>query len=545
MTKTHINDIDSSNVNAFVIEETEANQQYQEETAAEKASSLFDTALSLPNIVSKTVPVFEPADNHRNAPRPDPTCLYGLVGDIANAGSNSTEANTYAVAASALAYLSAALGRRAYIPIGDNFNHIRLFFIHVGRSGVGRKGTAKSLIKIIDKALRNRDQTLAPNIHTGGLSTREGLAMLIHDGYKDGKIVVPPIVDKRLLVMESEFANVLQQSKRDGNTLSAALRDAWDGTSIKPAVKNNPVTTTDPHITIIGDVTPSELRSLMDKRELSNGFANRFIFFWAEGEKVVALPPPTPTSVVDALTDRVAQVLRYIGADQHGINDVIQMELSPDAHSLYENIYHSELQDRSAGERIAGLLDRRAPMLLRLAMLFSLTDQTTAIEVHHINAALAWVRYWADSVKFIFQSADDEAGTALTSDVAKRITAYMHDQGQATRTELSKKCFGGHINRITIDTALDELLTTTPPVIEVQTVPRPQGQSGSPTKVYKLYKPTMNANCANSAKCQLTPEPITDTEGILIEQIKDDDSLISLSSQTHAANKNVIDVCAL
>ena len=62
---------------------------------------------------------------------------------------------------------------------------------------------------------------------------------MIHDGYKDGKEEVPAILDKRLLVVESEFVNVLHQSKRDGNTLSAALRDCWDGVSLKPATKTN------------------------------------------------------------------------------------------------------------------------------------------------------------------------------------------------------------------------------------------------------------------------------------------------------------------
>ena len=33
-------------------------------------------------------------DTHRNAPRPDPACLYGLVGDVARAGSSNTEAKS-------------------------------------------------------------------------------------------------------------------------------------------------------------------------------------------------------------------------------------------------------------------------------------------------------------------------------------------------------------------------------------------------------------------------------------------------------------------
>jgi len=35
----------------------------------------------------------EEIDHHRNAPKPSPECLYGLVGDIARAGSDNTEAN--------------------------------------------------------------------------------------------------------------------------------------------------------------------------------------------------------------------------------------------------------------------------------------------------------------------------------------------------------------------------------------------------------------------------------------------------------------------
>lgn len=445
-------------------------------------------------------------DTHRNAPRPDPACLYGLVGDVARAGSDNTEANPYAIAAAMLAYMGVAVGRGPYVPIGDDWNHARQFLVHVGRSSRGRKGTAKKLIFRINDAVKAMDELLVPQVHSGGLSTREGLALMIHDGYVEGKNQVPAIEDKRLLVVESEFANILHQSKRDGNTLSSALRDAWDGTSIRPAVKTCRVWASDPHIGLIGDVTPTELRDLMHKRELTNGFANRFIFFWAEGDKVLPFPQATPKDVVEALATRVAQVLKFSGADRHVDKDAMSMEFSEEAAGLYARLYKSDLRDRSAGELITGLLDRRAPVLLRLAMLFALTDHTSVIEVDHINAAMAWVRYWVDSVKFIFQSAIDEAGASATTDTAQRIVTYLTDHGQATRTELSKGCFSGHVSKAMLDTALDELLTASPSVIEVQTVPRPKDQPGSPSKIYKLCathtNPTSMANSANSAECE-------------------------------------------
>lgn len=445
-------------------------------------------------------------DTHRNAPKPSADCLYGLVGEIARAGSDNTEANPFAVAASALAYLGTAVGRGPVMHIGDDWHHARLFMVHVGRSSRGRKGTAKKLvISRIAKAVKEINEHLAPHIHTGGLSTREGLALMIHDGFTEGKNEVPAINDKRLLAVEAEFANVLHQSKREGNTLSAALREVWDGGGIKPATKTNRVWVKRPHIGLLADITPSELLSLMASRELTNGFANRFIFFWAEGDKVNPAPKPTPSDVVAALAEAVAGVLRFAGADRHAEGDLFRMELSKDAFSAYAKLYRGELRDRSAGEQVTGLLDRRAPMLMRLAMIFALTDKTLTIGVPHINAGMAWIRYWADSVKFIFQNAMDEAAVAEINDTAKQVLAYLVKVGKASRTEITKGCFGGHSSSDKINKALDELLSAAPALIEVETVPRPKGQHGSPTKFYKPY-----ANSANSANyehpCGLQPD---------------------------------------
>ena len=231
----------------------------------------------------------------------------------------------------------------------------------------------------------------------------------------------------------------------------------------------------------------------MNKRELSNGFANRFIFFWAEGEKVLPFPQYTPKETVELFADRIAEILQFAGADRYVDRDVFKMEFSAEAKVIYAKLYRGELRDRSAGERVTGLLDRRAPVLLRLAMVFALTDLSYVIQAQHIKAAMAWVRYWTDSVKFIFQSASDEATAAVTSDAAQRIVKFLQVHQRVSRTELSKQCFQARISKDMLDAALDELLTASPPVIELEVVPRPQGQPGSPSKYYKL--------CANSESC--------------------------------------------
>ena len=425
-------------------------------------------------------------DNHRNAPKPDPACLYGIVGDVAHAGGDTTEANPYAVAANFIAFMSCAVGRGPFMYVGNIWHHSRQFMLHIGRSGKGRKGDAVSLIGRIEHALRRLCADVVPQVHRGGLSSREGLVFMIHDGYTEGKNEVEAIHDKRLMVIESEFSNVLHQSKRDGNTLSPALRDAWDGVSMKPATKTSRMWATDPHISLIGAVTPSELLGLMASRELTNGFANRFLMFWAERTKMLAFPRATPQAVIDALAQRVLEVLQFCQADRWAEKDNMQVELSPDARRRYELLYLGELNDGSAGDRINTLIERRAPMLLRLAMLFALCDLQTTVEVHHINAALAWIRYSVDSIKFIFGSAEDEATVAKTNDAAKKVIDHLLKNSQATRWELIRDCFHNHIKKSEIDQALDELLASTPPQVAVEAVPRKGGGVGRSSKLYKL-----------------------------------------------------------
>ena len=438
-------------------------------------------------------------DNHRNAPRPDPACLYGLVGDVARAGSDTTEANPYAVAASFIAFMGCAVGRGPYMAIGNTWHHARQFMLHIGRSGRGRKGDAVSLLSRIESALNAINPGASPQVHRGGLSSREGLVYLIHDGYTEGQKEIGPVLDKRLLVIESEFANVLQQGKRDGNTLSAALRDGWDGVSMKPATKTSRMWATDPHIALMGAVTPSELLGLMSSRELTNGFANRFLMFWAERPKIMAFPRATRQEDVDALAQRVHEVLTFCKAERFGEKDHMRVDLSSEARQRYEVLYHGELNDNSAGERITPLIERRAPMLLRLAMLFALCDLTSTVEVHHINAALAWIRYSVESVKFIFASGADEVKVAETNDTAQQVLVFLAERGQATRSELSKDCFKGHKPKTILDAAIDELLSCNPPRIVVETVPRRNGMHGAPTKIYKL--------AAESAKCAKREKP--------------------------------------
>jgi hypothetical protein len=88
---------------------------------------------------------------------------------------------------------------------------------------------------------------------------------------------IPGVEDKRLMVVEPEFASVLSVSGREGSTLSEVLRNAWDSGDIQTLTKNNPIRTTGAHISVIGHITETELKKKLGDNAIFNGFVNRFL----------------------------------------------------------------------------------------------------------------------------------------------------------------------------------------------------------------------------------------------------------------------------
>ena len=76
--------------------------------------------------------------------------------------------------------------------------------------------------------------------------------------------------------------------ERQGNTLSAVLRDAWDHGNLRTLIKNSPNRASSAHISLIGHVTDDELRRYLDRTEMANGLANRLIFVCAQRSKLLS-----------------------------------------------------------------------------------------------------------------------------------------------------------------------------------------------------------------------------------------------------------------
>ena len=96
----------------------------------------------------------------------------------------------------------------------------------------------------------------------------EGLIWAVRDPQDQD----PGAQDKRLLVVEPEFASVLKATSREISTLSPTLRSAWDGRPLALLTRTAPATATQAHIAIIGHITQTELARHTTTIELANGF---------------------------------------------------------------------------------------------------------------------------------------------------------------------------------------------------------------------------------------------------------------------------------
>lgn len=399
-----------------------------------------------------------------STPKIKPKAFHGILLDFVDITDSNSEASPVAVAANVIAFFCALIGRHAYQHIGDNQIHCRPFFLLVGKSSKARKGTAEGLprrvFKCVDEILKQKNPDHLPlQIHGGGLSSGEGIAYAIRDASLEGKTVDSGVTDKRLLVIESEFANVLANCKRESSTLSAVLRNVFDGHNLSPLTKNNRTSATKPHVVVIGHITNHELIQKISSVEISNGLLNRFLICLIARERFVPLPSRTDENVIYQLATKIADIIEFIAIQARNNADGMEINLTDQATVYWKKCYLKLSADIPGNT--GALLARAEVYTLMLAMIFALLDKKTSIDSDHIEAALCWIDFVGDSVRYLFQNGNE----AHLEGIAQEILRQLQEQGQMTRTEINK-AFNGHKSAEEIKQALEHLLYQTPPRIQ-------------------------------------------------------------------------------
>lgn len=402
---------------------------------------------------------------------PDRAAYYGLAGTVADVIAPETEADPVGILASVLVQFGSAVGRGAQprgplYRVGAASHYANEFAVLVGRTSKGRKGSAWEeahrplrlatsraawLREAMQDALHDNPAALdgwADTCTLTGLSSGEGLIYTVRDEVwgksKKGEteLIDEGVTDKRLLVFEPEFAKVMKVMARDGNTLGDILRQAWDDGGLRSATKNAPLRATDAHVSMLAHITRAELIRRLDATDAANGTLNRFL--WVAVKRARELPDGGNLSDRD-LSD-IAEVLAMRLSEARCVSE---MERSPAARDLWHDVYHD------LGAEVPGLLGaaiaRAEAHVLRLSMIYALTDASRTIERHHLEAALALWNYCERSARYVFA---DRLGDPLADEL---LAILKRAPGGMARTAINR-ALGGNYPKAKIATALGALL---------------------------------------------------------------------------------------
>lgn len=407
-------------------------------------------AVALVSAKLAALPDVAPTPRTVRPPTLNPAALHGVVGDYVRLILPHTEANAAALLACALVALGALIGRDPFWYFGDTAHHVRLFVLLIGPSGAGRKGTtiAASALRL----LRWLDSAFLADRIARGLSSAEGLLMLIRDATEDtvqhGKTIPgdPGITDKRLLVIEEEFGATLAAMEREGNKLPSILRTAWDGADMGSLVKVAPIKATQAHVAIIGAITPTELAKGLRVVAIRGGLANRFLPVWTSRAQLLPYDSEPNPDELQAVLDRLARAVVTA-------RTIRRMDWTPEARDLWAPMYADLAVTPHESETVRALLQRGAPYVRRLAMLYALLDGSALVDVPHLTAARALWDYCAATWRVVY------AEGAHRSPLADRLLTALHDAGAEglTGTQLRKAAGSNDIAAAKIGDELNTL----------------------------------------------------------------------------------------
>ncbi|WP_320171186.1 bifunctional DNA primase/polymerase [Maridesulfovibrio sp.] len=407
-------------------------------------------------------------------PIPDKAAFYGFAGEFAEFAVEKSEADPIAVLATFLCRFGVEVGQSPHMFAGEK-QYSRINAVLVGQSSKARKGT--SSIPIRELFAFNEKEWIPAQTSQGPLSSGEGLIHAIRDpelkyhvdkstGVGEQITIDPGVEDKRLFILDQEFAGALACTKREGNTLSTIVRTLFDGGTIEPLTKTSKLVATDPHVAITTHITLQELHARLDRVEIFNGFANRFLWLCVRRTKLIPFPEPLDSQQVRAFQKKLLSLLESSKVRS-------QMDFDPEAKTEWGNIYPLLAKERA--DLLGSVLNRSEAYVRRIALIYALLDGSDCVRLPHLKAALALWDYCEQSARFIFAGLESDS-------TCQKIMEALEESGGKLDTSGLYKFFGNHISKRKMTVALNNLLASKN--IRVEEL-KPQG-GGRPRKIFYL-----------------------------------------------------------
>lgn len=350
---------------------------------------------------------------------PSRDVYHGLTGHIVDLITPYVESDPAAVLVQFLCAFGVAVGIRPHFMVGATRHGPNTYVALAGQTSRARKGTSWDPLEILFK---QADPWFAQRIMSG-IGSGERLVGIVADSADSD---AQP--DRRLLLHEPELARLLAVVNREGSTLSAYLRAAYDGKQLRNEVKEKRTVASVHHIGLIGHCTEEELQGRLSEEQIRNGLANRIAWFSVKRVKRLPDPPIFEGAAVEAASGELQAMLSRAA----GIH---RLQRSPQATRLWTEWY-SELADDDLG--MAGAIMARAEAhVTRFACIYALLDAVEVIELEHLRAAIALVEYSKRCISYVWGR---ETGDVIADKILEELAF-----GPLTRTQISREVFSGNL----------------------------------------------------------------------------------------------------
>lgn len=356
--------------------------------------------------------------------------LHGLAGDVVRTIDPHTESHPAAVLATFLVGVGCLIGTKPHIYRDGSRQTTNEFAMLVGRSAVGRKGTAQRRVDEILKCIKDSNSTkfLSCPREREGVEIRdkslyEGLRL---SGLGSGEALIEALAneedDRRRIIIETEFSKCLKIMRREGSILSETLRSAWDGDVLSNRTKGKHNVAVDTHIAILGHITDAELKAEMANVSLFNGFANRFL--WIACGRSKSLPRGGGKTPIEGLIQRVQAA---IDLSRH----YEQVEFNEPVMDAWDKGGIYDLLNIDRPGVMGAIISRAAAHVTRLAVIYMCLDMEAQVNEDHLLAALALWDYSLASAESVF-------GRSTGDDTADRIDEALCEvaPGGLDRTQI-------------------------------------------------------------------------------------------------------------
>lgn len=376
----------------------------------------------------------------------DEAAFDGILGDITNAICSRSSVKPEAVLAQLIAITGILLRRGLYFSQAGE-HHCNLYTVVSGKpaSGKGESlGYVKGLVSAAFPAFMPRFQS--------GFKSGEKLIDAVGDEVTQTdketgeEIVIHPNEQKELVIDEEELASLFISGKREGNVITTDLRRTWDSPEkYQTQSRGAPRETTKPHIGLVGNITPDELKRVIG-HNAHNGFASRVLWIACERKRSCSRP-----QAVKWESEGEPMLKAYKEMIHKRYGKTIEYTYTPEGEKYWDNVIHRQLERQAMahGGMMGEILARGMPTVLRLAMIYAAMDDKDQVDVCHLKSAKALWDYSARSALWIFS---DASGNYHADKIIQALR--QAHPGYMNRTQINKDAFNGKIAKTDLDKAL-------------------------------------------------------------------------------------------